>query len=368
MKRDIVLIYKGDPSEVPVLIYVSRICLDLECRVIVICGYCNPITKSELVQIGVRIIALDSRQPQLRRTRIAKLAYWARFRSFVKSALKDSPKNCVVWLGSGDTAIALYGLKFNNPFVLHLHELYDDNYFYRLALEKVSRQATAIVCPEKNRAAIVQVWFALKNSPFVLPNRPYSHPRKQHLLAGNALVAPVQELIAGRKVLLYQGHIGSDRSFSGFARVIGTISDRWALIVMGKSHDGTLDLLRAACPSLIYIQHIIPPGHLAVTSLATIGVIRYMPSSLNNIFCAPNKIWEYAGYGIPFISNRLPALEDILSKYKCGICVDDIQEDILSALNTIECSYDDYSIDATKFFDSVDPRAIVRNIIQQCPC
>ena len=366
MEQRIVLIYKGDLLEIPLLLSVCRICAVLNCQVEVICGYCSFVTKRELSDIGVNIIVLASNLPRLKKNSITKLVYWARFRSFIKSASKNFPQNCIVWLGSGDTAIALYGIKLNNSFVLHLHELYDENTFYRLVLRKISKSATVIVCPERCRAAIFQVWFKLKETPFTLPNSVYSHPRRRNLVKDSELIEQVQVLIGGRKVLLYQGHIGSDRSFLEFARAIGAINDQWVLIVMGKSHDETLDLLRINCPNLIYIPHITPPGNLDVTSLATIGIIMYTASSLNNIFCAPNKIWEYAGYGIPFISNKLPALQNILFEYKCGICVDETKENILNALNEIECNYVDYSDAATRLFDSINLQAIVKQIINKC--
>ena len=44
---------------------------------------------------------------------------------------------------------------------------------------------------------------------------------------------------------------------------------------------------------LIYIPQIPSPQHLFVTSIAYIGILVYDPISLNQIFCAPNKIFEY---------------------------------------------------------------------------
>jgi len=365
MQKHIVFIYKSDLLEIPLICSICKICIAVEHQVVIICGYCNSVTKQELLDIGINTIALNYKLPNSN-NKIAKLAHWIKFRSFVKSTIRNFQKNCIFWLGSGDTAIALYRIKLKSPFILHLHELYDKNILYRLFLRKISKNAKAIVCPEQCRAAILQVWFKLKEVPFVLPNVVYSHPRKASLIKKSNLITQVQTLIDGRKVLLYQGHIGTDRSLFEFADAINTISDKWVLIVMGKAHDQTLDRLRANYPHLIYISHINPPNHLDITALATIGIITYTPSSLNNIFCAPNKIWEYAGYGIPFISNKLPTLQNISCKYKCGICINQTKKDILIALKEIESNYIDYSDAATRLFDSVDIKEIVNQILNKC--
>ena len=54
-----------------------------------------------------------------------------------------------------------------------------------------------------------------------------------------------------------------------------------------------------------------------------IGFLPYLPVSLNNYFCLPNKIFQYLSSGVAVISYNLPDVNDILLKYKCGLVYDD---------------------------------------------
>ncbi|KAA6307134.1 hypothetical protein EZS27_041199, partial [termite gut metagenome] len=37
-----------------------------------------------------------------------------------------------------------------------------------------------------------------------------------------------------------------------------------------------------------------------------IGIVSYAFDDLNHVFCAPNKTWEYTGFGIPMLGNNAP--------------------------------------------------------------
>ena len=78
----------------------------------------------------------------------------------------------------------------------------------------------------------------------------------------------------------------------------------WRLVLMGHATYG-MELIKQACPDLIHISHIDAPEHLDVTSHAYVGLVTYSYKSLNNIFCAPNKIWEYAAFGVPLVCSPL---------------------------------------------------------------
>lgn len=368
IKKRVLMIYKGDPSEIPLLFSVLKILRNLDFKVDLLCGYCNSATRSHLFKSGVIVTSLYKESIPSIKNQLEKALFWIRFRNFVRYSIQTvaKTKDTVIWLGSGDTALALYGLKFAYPVILHLHELYDKNYLYRGLLRRISGAASAVVCPEPNRAAILRVWFGLKEQPFVLPNKPYGNSEETLSIETQTLLLSVRKLVAGRKIILYQGHIGEERLFLGLARAADSIRENWALVVMGKNYGFALDLLRAYCPNLIYVPYIQPPAHLMITRMARIGILWYFPNSLNNIFCAPNKVWEYAKYGVPFISNKLPAIQNLLCGYKCGICVDDKTEDILLALDKLERHYEDYSQASRQLYESINMIKIVASIIHNC--
>lgn len=96
------------------------------------------------------------------------------------------------------------------------------------------------------------------------------------------------------------------------------------------------------------------PAHLEVASHAYIGVMSYSFVDLNNLFCAPNKIWEYAGFSIPMISNDIPGLVNLLKKYNSGISAnfdDKKSDDIISKIKFLDMNYLELSQNTKKMYD-----------------
>ena len=117
-------------------------------------------------------------------------------------------------------------------------------------------------------------------------------------------------------------------------------------------------------PNVLFIDHVNPPYHLHITSYARIGIVTYNTNSLNNIYCAPNKIWEYGGFGIPMLANDIPGLKDTVEKYGAGLCLDmDNPTAIIEAVGRIDSDYARYSRNAKDMFDGCDIGTIVEKIL-----
>ena len=59
-----------------------------------------------------------------------------------------------------------------------------------------------------------------------------------------------------------------------------------------------------------------------LTRSADLGVIPYHGVDLNNYYSSPNKLFEYAIAGLPFLSNDLPFLRSIIDQYGFGVAAD----------------------------------------------
>ena len=59
-----------------------------------------------------------------------------------------------------------------------------------------------------------------------------------------------------------------------------------------------------------------------LTRSADLGVIPYHGVDLNNQHTSPNKLFEYASAGLPFISNDLPFLRWVITEYGFGELID----------------------------------------------
>ena len=104
---------------------------------------------------------------------------------------------------------------------------------------------------------------------------------------------------------------------------------------------------------------------MEVTSCADIGVAVYQENSLNNLFCAPNKIYEYAGFGIPTIGNDIPGLVDTIQRFGAGECVQwsDVSA-IEDAIQKVYQNYDEYEKRSAFFYEQTNCFNIMERIIK----
>lgn len=293
-----------------------------------------------------------------------RLAYWRRFQRAAWRAMASEGEDTLLWISSADTALALGSRLLKRRFVLQVNELYDTRPVFRRLLAPYVRGARAVVVPESNRASIFRHWYGLPSTPFVIPNKPLLHPReRKRPLDGLGLTPEAVEALRHRAVL-YQGHVDVDRSLLAVAKAFRHLDSRYRFVLMGVDH-GAVDQLRAVCPALTYIPPIPAPAHLLVTSHATLGIISYGFASMNDLFCAPNKIWEFAGFGIPVVAQRLPGLLPYVEGFRAGACVDfDRPEAIAAAIHAAAEAATDLEAGARQLYDSVDVRALIASVVE----
>ena len=53
--------------------------------------------------------------------------------------------------------------------------------------------------------------------------------------------------------------------------------------------------------------------------------------SINAVFCAPNKVYEFAGFGIPMLCNDNPGLKYTVEYYGMGVCAEDLSVDSIKS-------------------------------------
>jgi hypothetical protein len=134
---------------------------------------------------------------------------------------------------------------------------------------------------------------------------------------------------------------------------------------MGRD-EGFLAYVRAVCPNLIHIPEIEAPLHLAVTAQAFAGIISYTRTSLNNLFCAPNKMWEYAGAGVPMLCDDLPGLSAVAEAGAGVKCDFRDNSAVRESLLRIESHYETYRLGARHMFECVDIESILQRILLRC--
>lgn len=300
---------------------------------------------------------------------IGKIESYTSYKFAVEKLLKeDYVDGDFLWFGTADSAFSLSTILASQKYryVLSVLELYDNNKFYKNGVGKVINDASIVIACEETRAAIMKCWWKLGKKPYVLPNKPYSHPRVRNLEGSTIEIKNMINQIKDRNILLYQGIISLDRDLGVLAKALNKIDKNIDLVMMGKEIGGSADKIRAIYPRTIYLGYVPAPLHLEITSHALIGVANYDDSCLNNLFCAPNKIYEYTGFGIPVLCSDVPGLLNTIGKYEAGICTDfNCVEEISHSIFEIYDNYAKYSHNASVFYDSTNNNVVMKKIIKE---
>jgi len=61
---------------------------------------------------------------------------------------------------------------------------------------------------------------------------------------------------------------------------------------------------------------------LRYTASADLGIIPYQPTCLNNLYCTPNKLFEYVAAAVPMLATDLPELRRLIAGNDIGLMID----------------------------------------------
>lgn len=146
------------------------------------------------------------------------------------------------------------------------------------------------------------------------------------------------------QIVLYQGWMSPERGIDALVRAAAHFPANIHLVLIGygeceaelkaiSREQGTDD------GRVIFMGRIEPELLASLTCEADLGVIPYRPVDLNHLYCSPNKLFEFAVAGLPFLANDLPFLRDVAQEFGFGIIANlDNPESIAEA---ITCAFAD---------------------------
>lgn len=281
----------------------------------------------------------------------------------------------ILWVFSYCTLKILGKKLLQYNYILHLFELIDKFYFcksiklFKFDLVPFCLNAAKVVVCEQNRAYITQALMGLKELPVVLPNKPYFFTSSRQGCDILRRLMPTMAKLAGKKIIIYQGCISPERPLYEFIAAMDYLDNEYVFLVLGGQ---TNPYPEVRSDQYVYMPYIPAPHHLEVTKIAHIGVLNYHPSMdsicspLNSIYCAPNKIYEYSRFGLPMIGNDIPGLQETITRYKAGICLQTIdRQSIAEAIIKIDRNIELYRKHSLNFYNSTDCIKIVDNMLTE---
>ena len=364
--KKIIYILKPSVDIYPPCVSQIRIIKDLGYEIEVWFGRCGDATRSLLEANGISMKQLRF-APDSTTSKIGKLRNWIEFRQAVLAKMKTEDCDRVLfWFGTAESAIPLFPLNRKRRMVMSVLELMDDRKVSRFLSAHIARKCIAVTACEDNRANIMQFWWKLDSKPFVIPNKPYEIQISVNAKPSCDEVEDALRLIGDRPFVVYQGIFQNVEYISKIAHALSLRADMPLLVMMGSDRRNIVPQIKTIYKETVYIPHIQSPKHLEITSHALLGVVCYDHSSLNKLYCAPNKIFEYSKFGIPMLANDVPGLIHTVGAFKAGVCVDfNSQEEVALGIEKLLVAHKEYSNNAINFYNSVDNRETVRRLLEK---
>jgi glycosyltransferase involved in cell wall biosynthesis len=183
-------------------------------------------------------------------------------------------------------------------------------------IEKISIKQYDIVFSANNeRSKLMLDHYKLSKMPTAILNIPSVNDVE--------LNTPLDiEFEIGKKYVIYQGDINLDRGIGRLLDAIDYLPENIAIMLVGPGRDSIY--IQKRYNSYIKngrIKFIGPvPNKIlkCYTSVASLGFVSYSKVGLNNLFCSPNKVFEYLQAGLPFISSDHLFVQKILRTHHVG--------------------------------------------------
>lgn len=196
-----------------------------------------------------------------------------------------------------------------------------DRFWYLLERWTV-RRVDLVIAANEERAKLMAEHYCLKQTPTVMRNIPASAPimtTKEDALHQWPILC---RRTPNEVLMLYQGDVNLSRGIGRFIQALGYLGSEYRMVIVGGGPD--LENIRTIGQPFVrdgrlvilgLIEHRLLPS---LTAMADVGIVTYPFKGLNNIYCAPNKIFEYAQAGIPMVTTNQPPLRRLVQSYGIG--------------------------------------------------
>ena len=202
-------------------------------------------------------------------------------------------------------------------------------------------QADLVIAANVDRAKLMAGHYELKQIPEGMRNIP---PRRCQPASPEEVLQAYPALARRNhedRIILYQGNVSLSRGLERFVEALEFLPACYRIIVAGSGPD--LDKLCTMAERFIKEARFDALGKIenqmlpAITPLADVGIVCYPFQGLNNIHCAPNKLFEYAQAGLPVVATNQPPLMKALETFKIGelVCEKNSPEQIAFILQEV---------------------------------
>lgn len=186
------------------------------------------------------------------------------------------------------------------------------------------RHADLVIAANGERAEVMQRHYGLARLPTVVRNFPAKVADAGRVDQGAGRVVPEEGLRGVRWV--YQGDLSLRRGIGTFLSAFAYLPGAHRLTLIGGGPDH--DALQRLADEEPFAGRVTLTGRVTRAELDAllgehdIGIVCYSFQGLNDVYCAPNKIFEYAHAGLPVVATAQPPLRSMVEGYGIGQVVE----------------------------------------------
>jgi len=318
---------------------------------------------SEIVELEVLSVGNEYSSSKYRTINIKALACSNTIKYFVvlKKIVRylKGKKYDILYAHDFSSALpALYMKCFNkcDKLIYDAHELFipqngirfslRDKFFYWFE-RKLIKKADLIICAQEKRGDIMVDHYGLKSKPVTIRN--ISKLPQTKLPLELELQKKCNDFFVKKgTTIVYAGAMIMDRKLDELISNVSKLGEGYKLLFVGGGSDKErLQNIAQKYPLMncCFLGNV-PYIHLSkMLKQCDIGYLYYPVDKLNNIYCASNKIYEYASINLPIVANENPTVQEIFDKCEIGICSNNIQ----IAIETIVTDIDKYKSNCSIF-------------------
>jgi glycosyltransferase involved in cell wall biosynthesis len=254
------------------------------------------------------------------------LGYFLENHRMLLEAYKHNP----VVVHCHDLATLPIGLKIKNrlgcKLIFDAHEIYESqgsvgflkDLLYKSIYKKIKNQLDGFITINESLVA----YYEEHHSNFPEATLVMNAAQKTKQVEYDGRLHKACSLQLKQRILLYQGGYAKGRGLEALVQAGDFMPDGWSIVLMGC---GTIEreLRKRAGKNVIFLPPA-PQQELGRwTAGATIGIIPYENSGLNNLYCTPNKLWEYPAANIPVLAAPRKELKKFIGQYDVGWLLED---------------------------------------------
>jgi len=198
-----------------------------------------------------------------------------------------------------------------------------ERFFY--AMERwVAPRAESVSAANAERARFMAEHYRLAATPLVVRNLPAEASPCDPNDAEKRYPA-IRRSSPRSLRLVFQGDMSLERGIGSFVTAMERLDSRFELLLVGSGPDLAKLQEQAAGSGLgdrvVFLGRVPRDDLQSILRTCDIGIVTYSMIGLNNVYCAPNKLYEYAQAGLPVVVTPQPSLARPVLEYGLGAVV-----------------------------------------------